>query len=75
MEAQAIKKALNQPNPQPFALHLADGRALDVPHAEFISISKSGHRVIVEKDDDSFEIVDTILIVSIELKPPSKMAA
>ena len=75
MEALAIKKLLNQPNPQSFALHLADGRALDVPHAEFILISKSGRRVIFEKDDNSFEIVDTILIVSIELKPPSKMAA
>jgi hypothetical protein len=75
MDATAIKKLLNQPNPQPFILHLADGRSLEVSHPEFISISKSGRRVIVETQDDSFEIIDTIMIVSIEVRPPSKLAA
>jgi hypothetical protein len=55
-------------------LHLADGRSLDVPHSDFASISQSGRRVIVEKSDDTFEIVDVLLINSVEVKPSTQMA-
>ncbi len=56
-------------------LHSADGQALDVPHLGFISISRSGHRVIVEAQNDWFEVVDTMRIVTLEVKPPSETAA
>jgi len=75
VDAQAVRQVLNRPSAQPFALHLADGRVLDVPHPELMSISRSGRRVIVGTQDDGFEIIDVIMIVSIEIKPPSKMAA
>jgi hypothetical protein len=66
MDALTIRQLLNQYPPQPFTLHLADGRALPVPHPDFISVSQSGRRVIVEKTDDTFEIVDVLLISSVE---------
>ena len=74
MDAIAIRQLLRQQPFQPFTLHLADGRAFEVPHTDFISLSQSGRRVIVEKGDDSFEIVDVLLINSVEVKPSAHAA-
>ncbi len=60
-------KSCNQRPFQPVILHLADGRALEVSHPEFMSVSQSGRRVIVEKADDTFETVDALLINSVEV--------
>ena len=69
MDAVAIRQVLHQQPFQPFILHLVDGRSIQVPHTDFISVSQSGRRVIVEKGDDSFEIVDVLLINCVEVKP------
>ncbi|HEU0010272.1 MAG TPA: hypothetical protein VFT34_10705 [Verrucomicrobiae bacterium] len=74
MDALAIRQLLAQRPFQQFTLHLANGRSLDVPHQDFISISQSGRRVIVEKNDDTFEIVDVLLINSVEVKPHGQAA-
>ena len=74
MEAPAIRELLHQQPFQPFILQLVDGRAFDVPHTDFISISRNGRRVIVEKDDNSFEIIDVPLINSVEVKPSAQVA-
>ena len=52
---------------QPFRIHLADGRNLDVTHPEFLSHSASGRTAYVSKPDDSFEIVDLLLITSLQV--------
>jgi hypothetical protein len=75
MDAIAIRQVLGQRPFKTFVLHLADGRALEVPHPDFASISQSGRRVIVEKSDDSFEIVDVLLVNSVEVKPSTSAAA
>ena len=67
MDALAIRQVLNERPFRPFILHLADGRAIEVLHPEFMSVSQSGRRVIVEKADDAFEIVDAPLINSVEV--------
>ena len=59
---------------QALRLHLADGRAFDVPRTDYISISRNGRRVIVEKEDNSFEIIDVPLINSVEVKPSAQAA-
>jgi len=53
---------------RPFRLHLADGRSLDVDHPEFLMQSRSGRTVVVSKPDDTFEIVDLLLVTSLEAK-------
>jgi len=50
-----------------FRLHLADGRALDVDHPEFLMPSRSGRTIVVSKPNDTFEIVDLLLVTSLEL--------
>jgi hypothetical protein len=74
MDALAIRQVLGARPFQPVVLHLADGRSLEIPHSDFASISQSGRRVIVEKSDDTFEIVDVLLINSVEVKPSTQMA-
>jgi hypothetical protein len=51
---------------QPFRLHMADGRSVDVHHPDFLSRSPSGRTVIVYKRDETFEIIDLLLVASIE---------
>jgi hypothetical protein len=74
MDAMSIRQALTAQPFQSFTLHLADGRSIDVPHSEFASVSHSGRRVIVEKTDDSWQVVDTLLINRIEIKPQKSAA-
>ena len=53
---------------QPFALHLADGRAISVRHRDFLMTSPSGRTMIVYQPDDSFDVVDVMLITSWRVK-------
>ena len=59
---------------QPFTIHLADGRALHVPHRDFLSHSPSGRIVIVYHPDDSFSIVDLLLVTEIEIQPATPVS-
>jgi hypothetical protein len=52
---------------RPFEIHLADHRSLTVEHPEMLSQSQSGRTIAVARPDDTIEIVDLLLVVS--LKP------
>ena len=52
---------------QPFTIHLADGRQLNVPHSEFLSHSPTGRTVIVHESDESFSIIDLLLVTRIQV--------
>ena len=52
---------------EPFTIHLADGRALPVLSPELMSFSASG-RTIVVYHKDAFDIVDLLLVTSLEVQ-------
>jgi hypothetical protein len=52
---------------QPFAIHLADGRALTVEHPEMLAQAPRGRTIGVAHANGVIEIVDLLLVVS--LKP------
>jgi hypothetical protein len=52
---------------RPFTIHLADGRQIDVPHREFLSHSPSGRTIIVYHQDDTFSIVDLLLVTELKV--------
>lgn len=52
---------------QPFILRLADGRAVRVPHQEFISMHPTGRTVIVYGPKEDLEILDVMLVTSLQL--------
>ena len=54
---------------QPFLLHLADGRSLKVPHREFLSHSPTGRTVVVHGEEESWSVVDLLLVTRIEVNP------
>jgi len=64
---------------RPFTIHMADGRWLHVPHSEFLSHSATGRTIIVHHPDETFSIVDLLLVNEFEVKPryprPSKAMA
>jgi len=49
-------------------MHLADGRAIPVRHRDFLISSPSGRTTIVYQPDDSFDIVDVMLVTSLRVK-------
>ena len=56
----------------PFVMHLADGREIAVTHREWLASAPSGRTVIAFKPDDSFNIVDLLLVTDLEVKNGSK---
>jgi hypothetical protein len=53
---------------RPFSMHLGDGRALTVPHRDFVSQSPSGRTIIVYHSDEAFSIVDFYLVTELEIR-------
>ena len=68
----------HQANPfRPFTIHLADGRSFHVPHRDFLSQSPSGRTLIVYHQDESFSILDLLLVTELEIsngrrRPPRR---
>lgn len=60
---------------RPFTLHMGDGRAFCVKHPDFISRSPSGRTVIVYGEDDSFSILDMLLVTEVEVHRSGKPGA
>jgi hypothetical protein len=52
---------------RPFTIHLADGRQFHIPHSEFLSHSPSGRTIIVYHADESFSIIDLLLVTELEV--------
>lgn len=52
---------------RPFTLKLADGSRIRVVSREFLSHSPTGRTIVVFKDDETFEVVDLLLVASIEV--------
>jgi len=52
---------------RPFIVHLADGRQIKVGHPEFLIRSPSGRSIIVYQPDDSFNVIDLLLVTDLEV--------
>jgi hypothetical protein len=51
---------------QPFRIHLADSRSLDITHPEVLAINEPGRTISVAAGG-VFQIVDLLLVTSLEL--------
>lgn len=66
-----IRKAHQTQPFHPFHLHLADGRALPVPHPEFLYFPPRNDRTVIVTDLHGIpETVDVLMIVSIKPMKP-----
>ena len=64
---EALSQAIHRVPFQPFSLRLADGRAVRVPHQDFISMHPTGRTVIVYGRDEDLEILDVMLVTGLQL--------
>jgi len=67
MTAAYLREVVQARPFRPFRLHLGDGRALDVPHPDFVAIHPQGRIAIVFGPKERFEVVDVMLVSSIEV--------
>jgi len=64
MDLQGIREALHRQPFEPFTIRLADGRKIAVRHPDFVAV---GHRrAIVIGPDNSWSVVEPLLIVSLD---------
>lgn len=64
MNIAGVRETLHKQPFVPFVMRLADGRSLAVPHPDFVALTP--RRVIVGAEDDSWSIVEPLLIVSLD---------
>ena len=57
---------------KPFVIHMADGREFTIHHPEFLSRSPSGRTIIVYGTDDSFSILDLLLMTELRALPTTR---
>jgi hypothetical protein len=67
VDIPGIREALHKQPFEPFTIELADGRSLPVRHPDFVAVGP--RRIIVVADDDSWSVVEPLLIVSIDDTP------
>ncbi|MBI1373434.1 MAG: hypothetical protein GC159_11960 [Phycisphaera sp.] len=77
MTVDQFKMVLQAEPFHPFTIHMADGRVFLVKHRDFIARSPSGRTFIVYGDDDTFSILDLLLVTELEVHaaPPGQEAA
>ena len=60
---------------RPFTIHVGDGRAFLVRRRDFLSHSPSGRTVVVHQDDETFSVLDLLLMTELQVHaPPSPPA-
>ena len=65
-----ILRELHEARPfTPFTIGLSDGRKLHMPHNEFFSFFSSGRSAILTHMDDSFTLIDLLMITTMDVKP------
>jgi hypothetical protein len=71
MRAEELREVIHAAPFRPFALCLADGTRVDVPHPDFIAHPPGGRTAVVVGVDESLHIIDVMLVSTIEVKPPA----
>jgi len=74
MTVEQFKATLHQHPFRPFAIRMADGRVFDVKHPDFVAQTPSGRTVIVVQPDDSYSILDLLLMSELEVKSNGKQS-
>jgi hypothetical protein len=70
ISATAFKKYMNQL--QPIRINLADGRQIDVPHGEYLSLEPGGRIFMLWTADGGFELFNLTMVTSISAKRGAK---
>jgi hypothetical protein len=67
MTTEQFRATLHQQPFRPFKIRMADGRVFDVAHPDFLAHSQSGRTVIVFQPDESYSVLDLLLMSELEV--------
>jgi hypothetical protein len=67
MTTEQFQATLHQSPFQPFTIRMADGRAFEVSHRDFVSRSPSGRTVIVHHNNENYSVLDLLLMTEVEV--------
>lgn len=54
---------------RPLTVHMGDGQSFRVDHPVFLSRSQSGRTIIIHQPDESFSVLDMLLVTELEVHP------
>jgi hypothetical protein len=66
MTTDQFRATLHQQPFRPFTIRMADGRAFEVAHRDFVAMSPSGRTVIVYESDESYSVLDLLLMSELQ---------
>jgi len=72
MTTEQLKKVVTARPFRPFTLRMADGNSVTVQHPETIAYA-GGRTAIVVNPDETFEVIDLLLVPSIEVSAPTSV--
>jgi hypothetical protein len=67
MTTEQFKTTLHQQPFRPFTIRMADGRSFEVSHRDFVAQSPSGRTVIVFQPDESYSVLDLLLMTELQV--------
>ena len=67
MTAEEVLRFKNAAPFRPFEMLLADGRALPIPHPDFISVVETNEMAHLFDSSDGEEAIDLMLVVSLRV--------
>jgi hypothetical protein len=69
MTSTELRNAVRAQPFKPFIIHMGGGRNLLVDHPEIAAIDPNGRTAIIFKRDGGWEVVDILMIQSLEFSP------
>jgi hypothetical protein len=75
MTTEHLRNTLHATPFLPFTIRMADGRIFFVSHPDFVWISPSSRIAFIHSPDDSYSIVDLLLMTELEVSSPTKARA
>jgi hypothetical protein len=70
MTIDAIRGATHAEPFRPFSIRLAGGPVVRVPHPDYIALGPRGRTVVVYGANESFRVVDLMLVTEIQVEEP-----
>lgn len=67
MTSEQFRATLHMQPFRPFTIRMADGRAFEVSHPDFVAQSPSGRTVIVFQPDESYSVLDLLLMTELQV--------
>jgi hypothetical protein len=75
MTIDELRATLRQDPFRPFTMHMVDGRTFRVMHRDYMALSPSGRTVIVFQPDESYSVLDMLLMSELEVPAPNGQPA